>query len=135
MASNSTLGTAKAAKNDEFYTQLPDIEHEMQAYVDYDPDVFRDKTILMPCDDPEWSNFTRYFAHPTNPVVLIKAWKNGAADIFRGLDVSLIHWLQIRSWLGRALLKENSFLNQNQKNLFVSTPRAKALCHFRFEGL
>ena len=37
MASNSTLGTAKAAKNDEFYTQLPDIEHEMQAYVDYDP--------------------------------------------------------------------------------------------------
>jgi hypothetical protein len=62
MASNSTLGTAKVAKNDEFYTQLPDIEHEMQAYVDYDPDVFRDKTILMPCDDPEWSNFTRYFA-------------------------------------------------------------------------
>jgi len=62
MASNSTLGTAKAAKNDEFYTQLPDIEHEMQEYVDYDPDVFRDKTILMPCDDPEWSNFTRYFA-------------------------------------------------------------------------
>ena len=62
MASNSTLGTAKVAKNDEIYTQLPDIEHEMQAYVDYDPDVFRDKTILMPCDDPEWSNFTRYFA-------------------------------------------------------------------------
>ena len=59
----------------------------------------------------------------------------GAADIFRGLDVSLIHWLQIRSWLGMALLKGNSFLNQNQKNLFVSTPRAKALFHFRFEGL
>lgn len=62
MASNSTLGPAKAAKSDEFYTQLPDIEHEMQAYVDWNPDVFRDKTILMPCDDPEWSNFTRYFA-------------------------------------------------------------------------
>lgn len=62
MANNSTLGNAKAAKNDEFYTQLPDIEQEMQAYVDYNPDVFRDKTILMPCDDPEWSNFTRYFA-------------------------------------------------------------------------
>lgn len=59
---NKNLGNAKTAKNDEFYTQLPDIEHEMQAYVDYDPDVFRDKTILMPCDDPEWSNFTRYFA-------------------------------------------------------------------------
>ncbi len=59
---NKNLGNAKTAKNDEFYTQLPDIEHEMQAYVDYDPNVFRDKTILMPCDDPEWSNFTRYFA-------------------------------------------------------------------------
>ena len=62
MASNNSLGTAKAAKNDEFYTQLPDIEHEMQAYLGYNPDAFRDKTILMPCDDPEWSNFTRYFA-------------------------------------------------------------------------
>lgn len=62
MANNSNLGGAKAAKNDEFYTQLPDIEHEMQAYVDYNPDVFRDKVILMPCDDPEWSNFTKYFA-------------------------------------------------------------------------
>lgn len=59
---NTTLGKAKNAKNDEFYTQLPDIEHEMQAYVDWNPDVFRDKVILMPCDDPEWSNFTRYFA-------------------------------------------------------------------------
>ena len=59
---NKNLGNAKTAKSDEFYTQLPDIEHEMQAYVDYDPNVFRDKTILMPCDDPEWSNFTRYFA-------------------------------------------------------------------------
>lgn len=62
MANNSTLGSAKATKNDEFYTQLPDIEHETQAYVEYNPDVFRNKTILMPCDDPEWSNFTRYFA-------------------------------------------------------------------------
>ena len=34
----------------------------MNAYLEYDPDVFRGKTILLPCDDPEWSNFTRYFA-------------------------------------------------------------------------
>lgn len=34
----------------------------MTAYLEYNPDVFRDKTILLPCDDPEWSNFTRYFA-------------------------------------------------------------------------
>ena len=34
----------------------------MNAYLEYDPDVFRGKTVLLPCDDPEWSNFTRYFA-------------------------------------------------------------------------
>ena len=62
MADNASLGAAKNAKNDEFYTQYSDIEAEMNAYVEYDPDVFRGKTILLPCDDPEWSNFTRYFA-------------------------------------------------------------------------
>ena len=59
---NTNLKEAKAAKNDEFYTQFHDIEIEMNAYLEYDPDVFRGKTILLPCDDPEWSNFTRYFA-------------------------------------------------------------------------
>lgn len=59
---NSNLKEAKAAKNDEFYTQFHDIEIEMNAYLEYDPDVFRGKTILLPCDDPEWSNFTRFFA-------------------------------------------------------------------------
>ncbi len=62
MADNTSLGSAKKAKNDEFYTQYSDIEAEMNAYVEYDPDVFRGKTILLPCDDPEWSNFTKYFA-------------------------------------------------------------------------
>lgn len=59
---NTTLHTAKIAKNDEFYTQWQDIEHEMQAYYDFDSSAFRDKTILCPCDDPEWSNFTKFFA-------------------------------------------------------------------------
>lgn len=62
MADNSSLSSAKNAKNDEFYTQYSDIEAEMNAYVEFNPDVFRDKTILLPCDDPEWSNFTKYFA-------------------------------------------------------------------------
>ena len=61
MAGNTNLVAAKAAKNDEFYTQRNDIENEMQAYLEYNPDVFRDKTILLPCDDPDWSNFTKYF--------------------------------------------------------------------------
>lgn len=59
---NENLGAAKKAKNDEFYTQYADIEKEMNAYLEYNPDVFRNKTILLPCDDPEWSNFTKYFA-------------------------------------------------------------------------
>lgn len=59
---NSTLSNAKAAKKDEFYTMFYDIETEMEAYLDYNPDVFRGKTVLLPCDDPEWSNFTKYFA-------------------------------------------------------------------------
>lgn len=59
---NTNLKEAKAAKNDEFYTQFHDIEIEMNAYLEYDPDVFRGKTVLLPCDDPEWSNFPRYFA-------------------------------------------------------------------------
>lgn len=59
---NNTLQKAKAAKQDEFYTQLADIQNEMNAYLDFNPDVFRDKTILLPCDDPEWSNFTLFFA-------------------------------------------------------------------------
>ena len=63
MAGNSDLGAAKKNKNDEFYTQYSDIEAEMNAYVEYNPDVFRGKTILLPCDDPEWSNFTKYFAY------------------------------------------------------------------------
>ena len=62
MAGNTNLRAAKKAKNDEFYTQYSDIEAEMNAYVEFNPDVFRDKTILLPCDDPEWSNFTKYFA-------------------------------------------------------------------------
>ena len=62
MARNKTLSDAKKAKQDEFYTQYGDIQTEMNAYLEYDPNVFRGKTVLLPCDDPEWSNFTRYFA-------------------------------------------------------------------------
>ena len=59
---NSNLTSAKKAKNDEFYTQYHDIEKEVTAYVEFNPDVFRDKTVFLPCDDPEWSNFTKFFA-------------------------------------------------------------------------
>lgn len=59
---NNNLQDAKKAKNDEFYTQYQDIEKEIGAYLEYNLDLFRGKTLLLPCDDPEWSNFTKYFA-------------------------------------------------------------------------
>lgn len=59
---NSNLAEARISKVDEFYTQFYDIENEINAYLDYNPNVFRDKVVLLPCDDPEWSNFTKYFA-------------------------------------------------------------------------
>jgi hypothetical protein len=59
---NKDLTKAKTGKNDEFYTQYHDIETEMNAYLEYDPNVFANKIILLPCDDPEWSNFTKFFA-------------------------------------------------------------------------
>lgn len=64
MANSRQGGLSKAKKNqaDEFYTQYPDIQKELNAYLEYNPDTFRDKTVLLPCDDPEYSNFTRFFA-------------------------------------------------------------------------
>ena len=59
---NSGLENAKNAKNDEFYTLYDDIQKELNCYMDYDKDSFKDKTLLLPCDDPEWSNFTKFFA-------------------------------------------------------------------------
>ncbi len=59
---NKNLGEAKSAKNDEFYTQYEDIQKEVNAYLEYNPDVFKNKTVFLPCDDPEWSNFTKFFA-------------------------------------------------------------------------
>lgn len=59
---NSNLTNAKKAKNDEFYTQYVDIQKEIEAYLEYDPDAFRDKIVYSNCDDPFESNFFRYFA-------------------------------------------------------------------------
>jgi len=59
---NSKLFKAKREKNDEFYTLYRDIEKEIEAYIEYNKNVFKGKTILLPCDDPEWSNFTKFFA-------------------------------------------------------------------------
>src|ERR1700756_38802 len=58
---NKNLTNAKRVKNDEFYTQYGDIQKEMEAYLEYDPGVFRGKVVYCNCDDPFESNFFKYF--------------------------------------------------------------------------
>ena len=58
---NKNLNKAKETKNDEFYTQYSDIQKEIEAYLEYNPDVFRGKVVYCNCDDPFESNFFRYF--------------------------------------------------------------------------
>ena len=55
------LKNARRAKNDEFYTQYGDIQKEIEKYLDYNPDTFRNKVVYCNCDDPFESNFFRYF--------------------------------------------------------------------------
>lgn len=55
------LTSAKRAKNDEFYTQYADIQKEIEAYLEFDANVFRGKVVYCNCDDPYESNFFRYF--------------------------------------------------------------------------
>ncbi len=59
---NQNLTEAKRAKKDEFYTRWEEIEKEVNAYLEYDKDVFKNKTVLLPADDPFESNFFKYFA-------------------------------------------------------------------------
>jgi len=59
--SRENLAKAKKAKNDEFYTQYVDIQKEVESYIEYNPDTFRNKIVYCNCDDPYESNFFRYF--------------------------------------------------------------------------
>jgi len=81
------LRQARAAKNDEFYTQYADIEKEMNAYLEFNPDVFRNKTVLLPCDDPEWSNFTKYFAQRFQDLGLKKVISTSYAPNSKPKDI------------------------------------------------
>jgi hypothetical protein len=67
---NQSLSAAKAAKQDEFYTQYIDIQKEVEAYLEFDPDTFRGKVVYCNCDDPFESNFFKYFAANFNKLGL-----------------------------------------------------------------
>jgi adenine-specific methyltransferase EcoRI-like protein len=81
-ALNRTLHAAKATKQDEYYTQLSDIEKELRHYTKH----FKNKTVLCNCDDPKVSNFFHYFSHNFEKLELKKlittCYKNCDADLF-----------------------------------------------------
>lgn len=58
---NNSLNKAKKLKFDEFYTSIKDIKKEVKYYYRKNEDIFRDKTIFLPCDNPWKSNFTNFF--------------------------------------------------------------------------
>jgi hypothetical protein len=69
---NQGLGAARAAKQDEFYTQYVDIQKEVEAYLEFDSGAFRGKVVYCNCDDPFESNFFKYFAANFNKLGLKK---------------------------------------------------------------
>jgi len=79
---NRNLGAARAAKKDEFYTQLSDIEKELKHYTAH----FANKTVLCNCDDPRVSKFFQYFSLNFEKLKLKKlittCYKNCDADLF-----------------------------------------------------
>jgi hypothetical protein len=84
----TVLDNAKKSKNDEFYTQYSDIEKEINAYLEFNPDVFRGKIVLLPCDDPEWSNFTKYFAQRFETLGLKKLISTSYAPNSKPAEIS-----------------------------------------------
>ena len=92
MAENRQLTNAKSAKNDEFYTQYADIQKEVNAYLDFNPDTFRGKTVLLPCDDPEWSKFTRFFAENFERLGLKKLISTSYAAASKKIGAGAKRW-------------------------------------------
>ncbi len=93
---NENLTKAKNAKNDEFYTQYHDIEKEITAYIEFNPDVFKGKTILLPCDDPDWSNFTKFFAQNFERLGIKKLISTSYAVESKKFKIdSQISWLEV----------------------------------------
>lgn len=84
MSKNSSLRKADKAKNDEFYTQLADIEKELKHY----KTDFFGKTVFCNCDDPFESNFFKYFAMNFNFLGLKKL-------ICTCYATSPVAWLQL----------------------------------------
>ena len=94
MAGNKSLNAANKAKEDEFYTELSDIENELKHYKQH----FKGKTVLCNCDDPRISNFFHYFSHNFEALGLKKlittCYKSQERDLFSSNDSERAIWLE-----------------------------------------
>lgn len=98
---NNNLHLAHNNQNDEFYTQIADIERELRYYKEH----FNNKVVLCNCDDPEWSNFWKFFHlnfsflglktlitthyHPTEPTYMMLYEGNCDSDLSCGKIIKL----------------------------------------------
>ena len=96
MSLNENLQKAKRQKNDEFYTQLSDIETELRHYSDH----FRGKVVYCNCDDPRVSNFFHYFSYNFERLDLKKlitaCYRNQERDLFSRHDSERAIWLEYK---------------------------------------
>ena len=87
------LHEARLAKKNEFYTQYEDIQKEINSYLEYNPDTFRDKTIFLPCDDPEWSNFTKFFVENFKDLGLKKLISTSYATNSKNKQITIFDYI------------------------------------------
>lgn len=91
---NKNLHSAKKGKNDEFYTQLEDIERELKHYKEH----FKNKVVYCNCDDPRVSNFFHYFSYNFEKLGLKKlittCYKNQSRDLFSDNQSDKAIWLE-----------------------------------------
>ena len=91
---NNNLKKAKAGKNDEFYTELSDIEKELRHYKEH----FEGKTVFCNCDDPRISNFFHYFSHKFEDLglkrLITTCYKNQESDLFSEHKSESAIWLE-----------------------------------------
>ena len=96
MSLNENLRKAKRQKNDEFYTQLSDIEGELRHYTEH----FRGKVVYCNCDDPRVSNFFHYFSYNFERLGLKKlitaCYRNRQRDLFSRHDSERAIWLEYK---------------------------------------
>lgn len=116
------LHEARNAKKNEFYTQYEDIQKEVNAYLEYNPDTFRDKVILLPCDDPEWSNFTRFFVENFDELGLKKLISTSYATESKNRQITIFDYI---SDFEKQSLQYDPKITKQRGKIFVLTRKNK----------